>query len=108
MPRVALTGTASYLGGRILRRLVDARGADAVVAVDIAPPPAALQGVRHRMVDLTLPGADHDALFQRVYQTRHLACAAMHGDFAGIRLSPHVYNTLAEVDAAAQALAGQF
>jgi UDP-glucose 4-epimerase len=58
MPRVALTGTASYLGGRILRRLVDARGADAVVAVDIAPPPAALQGVRHRMVDLTLPGAD--------------------------------------------------
>ncbi len=35
-----------------------ARGADAVLAVDITPPPAALQGVRHRMVDLTLPGAD--------------------------------------------------
>ena len=30
---------------------------DAVVAVDIAAPPATL-GVRHRMVDLTLPGAD--------------------------------------------------
>ncbi len=53
-----MTGTASYLGGRILRRLVESRGADAVVAVDIASPPTTLQGVRHRMVDLTLPGAD--------------------------------------------------
>jgi UDP-glucose 4-epimerase len=58
MARVAVTGTASYLGGRILRRLVDARGADEIVTVDIASPPAALNGVRHRMVDLTLPGAD--------------------------------------------------
>jgi UDP-glucose 4-epimerase len=58
MARVAVTGTASFLGGRILRRLVEARGADEVVAIDIASPPATLQGVRHRMVDLTLPGAD--------------------------------------------------
>ena len=58
MARIAITGTASYLGGRILRRLVEERGADAVVAVDIASPPATLDGVRHRMVDLTLPGAD--------------------------------------------------
>jgi UDP-glucose 4-epimerase len=58
MARVAVTGTASFLGGRILRRLVEQRGEDAVVAVDIASPPATLGGVRHRMVDLTLPGAD--------------------------------------------------
>ena len=58
MARIVVTGTASYLGGRILRRLVEDRGADAVVAVDIASPPATLEGVRHRMVDLTLPGAD--------------------------------------------------
>jgi UDP-glucose 4-epimerase len=58
MPRIAVTGTASFLGARILRRLVAARGADGVVAVDIASPPATLHGVRHRMVDLTLPGAD--------------------------------------------------
>ena len=58
MARVAVTGTASFLGGRILRRLVETRGADEVVAIDIASPPATLQGVRHRMVDLTLPGAD--------------------------------------------------
>jgi UDP-glucose 4-epimerase len=58
VPRVAVTGTASYLGGRILRRLVEKRGTDGVVAVDIATPPTTLQGLRHRMVDLTLPGAD--------------------------------------------------
>jgi UDP-glucose 4-epimerase len=56
--RVALTGTASFLGGRLLRRLVTERGADAVIAIDITPPPTTLHGVRHRMVDLTLPGAD--------------------------------------------------
>jgi UDP-glucose 4-epimerase len=56
--RIAITGTASFLGGRLLRRLVAARGADGVLAVDIAAPPTTLHGVRHRMVDLTLPGAD--------------------------------------------------
>jgi len=58
VPRLALTGTASFLGGRLLRRLIAERGADAVLAIDIAPPPTTLQGVRHRMLDLTLPGAD--------------------------------------------------
>ncbi|PYQ19893.1 MAG: hypothetical protein DMF79_11570 [Acidobacteria bacterium] len=58
MGRIAVTGTSSFLGARILRRLVDARGADSVVTVDIAAPPAALGGVRHQMLDLTLPGAD--------------------------------------------------
>lgn len=58
MARIAITGTASFLGGRLLRRLVAARGADGVLAVDITAPPTTLHGVRHRMVDLTLPGAD--------------------------------------------------
>jgi UDP-glucose 4-epimerase len=62
MGRVAVTGTASYLGARLLRRLVEARGADSVLAVDVSPPPATLEGVRHRMVDLTLPGADQRLL----------------------------------------------
>jgi UDP-glucose 4-epimerase len=56
--RFAVTGTASHLGSRILRRLVERHGRDAVVAVDIAAPPTTLHGVRYRMVDLTLPGAD--------------------------------------------------
>lgn len=58
MGRIAVTGTSSFLGSRILRRLVDQRDPDSVLAVDIASPPATLHGVRHRMVDLTLPGAD--------------------------------------------------
>lgn len=58
MGRIAVTGTSSFLGSRILRRLVDQRDPDSVLAVDIASPPATLSGVRHRMVDLTLPGAD--------------------------------------------------
>jgi len=58
LSRIAITGSASYLGSRVLRRLVEGRGTDAVVAVDIAAPPTTLRGVRHRMVDLTLPGAD--------------------------------------------------
>ncbi|MGE0453829.1 MAG: NAD-dependent epimerase/dehydratase family protein [Vicinamibacteria bacterium] len=62
MGRIAITGTASFLGARLLRRLVDARGPDAVLAVDIAAPPATLAGVRYRMVDLTLPGADQRLL----------------------------------------------
>jgi UDP-glucose 4-epimerase len=60
--RIAITGTASFLGGRLLRRLVATRGADAVLAVDITPPPTTLAGVRYRMVDLTLPGADRRLL----------------------------------------------
>ncbi len=58
MGRIAVTGTSSFLGSRILRRLADQRDPDSVLAVDIASPPATLRGVRHRMVDLTLPGAD--------------------------------------------------
>jgi UDP-glucose 4-epimerase len=54
---IAVSGTSSFLGARILRRLVETRGAAEVVAIDIAAPPATL-GVRHRMVDLTLPGSD--------------------------------------------------
>jgi UDP-glucose 4-epimerase len=60
--RLAVTGTASFLGARLLRRFVELRGADAVVAIDVSPPPATLEGVRHRMVDFTLPGADQRLL----------------------------------------------
>ena len=70
LARIAITGTASFLGGRVLRRLVEARGADAVLAVDIAAPPTTLHGVRHRMVDLTLPGADQRLV--DVFQEEHV------------------------------------
>jgi UDP-glucose 4-epimerase len=62
MARIAVTGTESFLGSRLLRRLVETRGPDAVVAVDVAAPPATLAGVRHRRVDLTEPASDQQVL----------------------------------------------
>jgi UDP-glucose 4-epimerase len=62
MGRIAVTGTSSFLGGALLRRLIDRHGADRVVAVDIASPPATLHGVRRRLVDFTEPASDQRLL----------------------------------------------
>ena len=59
--RIAVTGVASFLGARLLRRLVDTLGADAVVGIDVASPPATL-GVKRRLVDLTEPNSDQHLL----------------------------------------------
>jgi len=59
--RIAVTGTGSFLGSRILRRLATSRGGDAVLALDIAPPPQAL-GVRHCLLDFSAPAADQKLL----------------------------------------------
>jgi UDP-glucose 4-epimerase len=59
--RVAVTGIASFLGGRLLRRLAGERGGDAVVAIDVATPPPTLP-VRHHPIDLTEPAADQRLL----------------------------------------------
>jgi UDP-glucose 4-epimerase len=69
--RIAVTGVASSLGTRLLRRLVERRGAEAVVAVDIASPPATL-GVRHRFVDLTHPVSDQQLL--DVFRQEEVRC----------------------------------
>jgi UDP-glucose 4-epimerase len=69
--RIAITGAASFLGSRVLRHLIDTRGAEAVIALDIAAPPATL-GVRHHLLDFTLPGADQrlvDALGEEEVDT---------------------------------------
>jgi UDP-glucose 4-epimerase len=59
--RIAVTGTTSFLGSRILRRLAASRGGDAVLALDIVPPSQAL-GVRHGLLDLSAPAADQKLL----------------------------------------------
>src|SRR5262249_61193651 len=61
MGRTAVTGIASFLGSRVLRRLVELRGPDGLVAVDVAAPPPGL-GVRHRGVDFTEPASDRRLL----------------------------------------------
>jgi len=60
--RIAVTGTSSFLGGRLLRRLVERHGADSVVTLDVASPPATLHGVRRRLVDFTEPASDQKLL----------------------------------------------
>jgi UDP-glucose 4-epimerase len=59
--RLAVTGTSSFLGSRLLRRLAGQRGGDALVAIDVAAPPPALD-VRHRAVDFTEPASDQRLL----------------------------------------------
>jgi UDP-glucose 4-epimerase len=60
--RLAITGTASFLGTRIARRLAAERGPTGLVTLDVAPNPSELPGVRHRDVDLTQPTSDQQLL----------------------------------------------
>ena len=77
MGRIAITGTSSFLGGALLRRLASERGPDSVVSMDIASPPATLHGVRRRLLDFTEPASDQRLVeaFQeeRVTALLHLA-----------------------------------
>jgi len=56
------------------------------------------------VVVFRLRGTDHDQLFQSLYARHGIGCAAMHGLFSGLRLSPHIYNTMAQVEEALEAL----
>lgn len=60
--RIAVLGSASFLGSRVVRRLVEGRPAESVLSIDIAPPPATLRGVSYRKVDLTEPASDQELL----------------------------------------------
>lgn len=60
--RIAVLGSASFLGSGVLRRLAERDSRDAVVSIDIAAPPPTLEGVRHRHVDLTRPASDQELL----------------------------------------------
>jgi len=62
-------------------------------------------GLSAGVVVFALPGVAHREVFQGVYETHRLGCAAMGGDFDGIRLSPHIYNTLDDVAQAVEAVA---
>lgn len=64
-----------------------------------------LERSRAGVVVFEIPGADHDALFEILYHRHRVGCAAMHGLFSGIRLSPHIYNTMAQVEHALEAVA---
>ncbi|MFC1544486.1 aminotransferase class V-fold PLP-dependent enzyme [Gemmatimonadota bacterium] len=52
-----------------------------------------------------VPGTDHGELYNRLYGEAGVACARMSGTFDGVRFSPHIYNTLDQVERAAAAVA---
>jgi len=61
--------------------------------------------LRGGVVVFALPGADRGAVYQGAYESHRLGCASMGGAYAGIRISPHIYNTLDQVGMAVEALA---
>ena len=49
-------------------------------------------------------GSDARELFSRLYEEHGVAGAAMGGAFTGIRLCPHIYNTMEDIDSVIQAV----
>jgi len=52
-----------------------------------------------------LPVDDHRPIYNRLYEEHRIAGANRGGERPGIRLCPHIYNTMAEVVAVAEAMA---
>ncbi len=50
------------------------------------------------VVVFTTPQIEARDLYETLYSEHSIAGAAMGGDFTGLRLSPHIYNTLEEVE----------
>jgi selenocysteine lyase/cysteine desulfurase len=61
--------------------------------------------LRCGVVVSSLPDGNHGDVFEGAYESHGLAGASMGGAHAGFRLSPHLYNTMAEVEKAVEAVA---
>lgn len=62
MGRIAITGASSFLGERLLRRLIREGHGDNIVVVDVAEPSIAQGTIHYRRIDLTEPAADQALL----------------------------------------------
>jgi len=62
MGRIAITGAASFLGERLLRRLIREGHGDDLVVLDLAEPSISEGAIHYRKVDLTEPAADQALL----------------------------------------------
>ena len=60
---------------------------------------------RAGVIVVRIGGADHAELYRRLYEEHRVGCALRGGEFGGIRLCPHIYNTMEEVERVADALA---
>jgi selenocysteine lyase/cysteine desulfurase len=56
------------------------------------------------VVVFAIPDANHRSIHEALYADRRIGSAAMAGEFDGLRLSPHIYNTHAEIDEAVEAV----
>jgi selenocysteine lyase/cysteine desulfurase len=56
------------------------------------------------VVVFSLPESDPRKLHETLYAEEFIGSAAMGGEFLGLRLSPHIYNTMAEVDRVVEAV----
>jgi selenocysteine lyase/cysteine desulfurase len=52
------------------------------------------------------PGMDVPQAYEKLYREHHIAGAARGGEFTGIRLCPHIYNTMEEVERVVEVLSG--
>ena len=57
------------------------------------------------VVVFRIPGLRSREAFQALYRDHGVGCAAMGGHFEGLRLSPHVYNTMEDVARVVDAVA---
>jgi UDP-glucose 4-epimerase len=64
MSRIAITGASSFLGDRVLRRLIREGHGDDLVVVDVAEPKVGDGLIHYRRLDLTEPAADQALLDQ--------------------------------------------
>lgn len=61
--------------------------------------------LRCGVVVASLPDGNHREVFEAAYESHKLAGAAMGGTLAGLRLSPHIYNSMDQVERAVEAVA---
>lgn len=61
-------------------------------------------GLDAGVIVFALPGRDARPTYEALYRDHGIAGAAMGGAFEGVRLSPHIYNTLADVERVGAAL----
>jgi selenocysteine lyase/cysteine desulfurase len=61
--------------------------------------------LRGGVVVFTVPSGGHRQLHEALYRDHGIGSAAMGGAFDGLRLSPHIYNTMVDVHRAVEAVA---
>lgn len=57
------------------------------------------------VVVFNVPGIDLSTVLNTLYREHNIGCAVFGGDLAGIRMCPHIYNTMEQIDKAVDAVA---